>query len=619
LKYYILVLIAFPFCSIIYAQEHIAPLYYNAFVHPAATKLVAPTSAHKTTGIALSLPFFEDFTNYSPLPDSNKWVEHQVYINNTMCYQPISRGVATFDALDQNGYPYDSNYNYTPRYCDSLTSKPIDLSGIVPSDSLYLSFFYQPQGNGFYPLVGDSLLLYMRKSYSDWQLVWSAPGTQLQPFSQVLIPITDTIFLYNAFQFRFVNIAALNYSDANWNIDYIKLNTGRNMYDTLIADAAFADQPTQFLSDYTSMPYRQFMVNPAVELSSQYTAFIRNNYNFNQSVNYSSVSRETITNTPLNSDPLIATSIPTYQTQSVVYNTYTNTVPMAGIYDKVDFENKLYIQSIAPSDPSQNDTIVCNQVFDNYLAYDDGTAEKSYYLTQFSTLPAYLSIEYHLNKPDTLQGLAIYFGRQIPLPFSKFFSIIVYSSLNSINGGTSDNIVYRQDNLVPGYVDTINHFWVYSFNKGIPMPAGLFYIGTMQPAFGGSDSLYFGLDLNRVGTNHAYYNVSGNWTQSQISGAIMMRPLLGPAVVSTAIPNIAAPNTSIQLWPNPALDELNVSTEGQGSTTYAITDLSGKAIINGSFLQKGNINVNNLPPGLYLISFKNDKGFITETRKWIKQ
>ena len=617
-KYHILFLFTFLLPLILQAQEHVAPLFYNAFVHP-APGLKALKPAQKITSTSLSLPFFEDFTTYSPLPDSNKWVEHQVYINNTMCYQPISRGVATFDALDQNGIPYDSNYNFTSRYCDSLTSKPIDLSGLSPADSIYLSFFYQPQGNGFYPLVGDSLLLYMRKSYSDWELVWSAPGSTLMPFTQVMVPITDTIFMYNSFQFRFVNIASLNYCDANWNIDYIRLNSGRNMYDTLVGDAAFADQPGSMLNDYTAMPYRQFMVNPAAERALQYNAVIKNNYNFDQPLMYASKSVETYSNTALNASPLSGTTIPASQSQSVVFNAYTTTVPISGWYNTVDFQNKFYIQSIAASDPADNDTIVTHQIFDNYLAYDDGTAEKSYYLTQFSTLPAYLSIEYHLNAPDTLQGIAIYFGRQVPLPFNKFFSLLVYSSLNGINGGAATNILYRQDNMTPGYVDTINHFWVYSFNQPIPLPAGLFYIGTMQPAFGGSDSLYFGLDMNRVGTNHAYYDVQGNWLQSQVSGAIMMRPLLGKPVTSTNINVVTKPKVDFTIWPNPAQDILQISTEQSPTSTYFVTDLSGKTICSGALKQHAEIPINGFAAGLYFITIKNESGINLGTKKWVKQ
>lgn len=584
-------------------QRHFGPLH---------------TIARKTTG-SLPLPFFEDFTGYDPLPDSNKWVDKEVYINNTMCVSPVSRGVATMDALNAHGIPYDTVDNLAYHYCDSLTSKPIDLGSYTPGDSLYLSFFYQPQGNGFYPLVSDSLYLYMRKSFADWTLVWSAPGSTLQPFRQVMIPITDTIYLYNGFQFRFVNIAALDYADAVWNIDYIRLDTGRNMYDTAVNDLAFSTDPTFLLNDYTSMPYRQFMASPYGERASQFTDSIHNNYNSPQSVAYGYTSRELTTNTPLYTTPNLSNTVAApLQTQQLSDAAYTNTIPLANAYDKVVFENKFYFQSVSPSEPHENDTIIKEQVFDNYLAYDDGTAEQSYFLTQYPTLPAYLAIEFHLNRPDTLQGLAIYFGRQDPPPTYKFISLIIYSSLSGVNGGISDNILLKVDNIVPSYVDTINHFWVYSFNTPVHLPAGLFYAGTMQPAYDGADSVYFGLDVNRIGTNHAYYNVQSAWAQSQIAGAIMIRPLLGQPVAGTGVHNINIETLDWSLEPNPANNIVSLNYVNNIKTLYQVNDILGRTVLNGEVNKSRNIDISVLSPGMYFVTLCQD-GLTTTTKKLIKQ
>src|SRR5690606_15813475 len=97
------------------------------------------------------------------------------------------RGVATFDALNQYGLPYDTTGTGKPLlFADSLTSQYIDLSIYQPSDSIYLSFFYQPQGNGFYPEPPDSLNLYFKRENNTWTRLWYAPGNVLQPFKQVM-------------------------------------------------------------------------------------------------------------------------------------------------------------------------------------------------------------------------------------------------------------------------------------------------------------------------------------------------------------------------------------------------------------------------------------------------
>src|SRR6187402_1388498 len=89
--------------SAVMAQERTAPVNYNPILKDGYKET---NTARKAT--AISLPFFEDFTGSSPYPDAAKWVEHQVYINNTMCVTPVSRGVATFDALNDHGIPYDT-------------------------------------------------------------------------------------------------------------------------------------------------------------------------------------------------------------------------------------------------------------------------------------------------------------------------------------------------------------------------------------------------------------------------------------------------------------------------------------------------------------------------------
>ncbi len=526
-----------------FAQERVAPINFNPFVNNAAGKKAMPDRKPAAKGTAttpLSLPFFEDFLGYSPLPDSNKWVDFEVYINNTLRASPISRGVATFDALNSIGIPYDSFSNNDYQYADSLTSQTIDLSSDSAGDSVYFSFFYQAAGNGFFPDQQDSLYLFFKNKYGDYELVWSSPGDSiggdtLRPFQQVMIPVTDSLDFHNAFQFRFVNIAALNWSDAVWNVDYIRLNRNRNIGDTAVNDVGFTTNPSFLLNDYTSMPYRQFMANNVGETSSQYADSLRNNYSITQSVTYEYQGVALNTGTVLRAPSPIPTSVAPYSTVQLPFPAYYSTIPSPGAESTVIFENTYFIQSVSPTDPSGNDTIVKDQVFDNYLAYDDGSAEKSYYLNLFPTLPGKTAVEYHLNVPDTLRGLAIYFGRQVPFASYKYFSIFVYSALQGVNGASADNVLYEQDFFQPEYADSVNHFWYYSFTTPVMLPAGTFYTGTMQPAEGNSDSLYIGLDVNRIGNNHAYFNVVNTWAPSQISGALMIRPLLGQTVDYLAV------------------------------------------------------------------------------------
>lgn len=577
-------------------QEFAGPIRWNPFQ---VTNTVYPAPAKKTTAVQ-TLPFFEDFTDYGACPDSSKWQDCHVYVNNTMSFGAISRGVATFDDLNVKGLPYDSFNNGAVRYADSLTSQPIDLSADTVTDSVYLSFFYQPQGNGFYPLLQDSLMLFFKNRYGDFVKVWSIPGSTLRPFQQVMIPITDTLYFHGTFQFMFINIAALYWADAVWNVDYIRMDRNRSMADTAVPDVAFITTPSFLLSDYTSMPYSQFIAGHAWELASQVSDSIRNNDSVTQTVNYSYTVRDEGTGATLSSSGPTSLSLSPNQEKFVTAPLSISAFPVYPLHKSVVFETKYFMQTTAPGSLI-NDTVVRSQTFDNYLSYDDGTAEKSYYLNQLPSLPGKIAIEYHLNHTDTLRGMAIYFGRQIPFAFGKVFAIYIYSALAGINGSPKDIIIDSTDLLSPAYADSVNHFWYYTFAKPRLLPPGTFYAGTLQPV-GGSDSLYFGLDVNRIGGNHAYFNVFGNWTPSSISGAIMMRPLLGRYISGSSVDDVQFTKDDWQIFPNPAQNEIRLRYEGDNHPTFRITDLQGKVLLTGKAQNDQPIDISQLSPGMYFMN-----------------
>ena len=589
-------------------QEYAGPTNYNALLSGGPGDRIRNKTAKTTiTADTLTLPFFEDFTGYNVYPESSKWVDYEVYINNTMGASPVSRGVATFDALDSHGFPYDSFSNINFRYCDSLTSQPINLVGSLVSDSIYFSFFFQPQGNGFYPLPQDSLMLFFKDVYGGYVKVWATPGTTLQPFQQIMIPITDTLYFHNSFQFRFVNKAALYWADAVWNVDYIRMDRNRFAGDTVITDAAFTTNPTFLLNDYSFMPYNQFYANPLSEIVTQVSDSIKNSspafQNITSSFTVTDVTGGAVLSpagTPGSAlfsghqsqqvtGPLSAASFPAYPAgTSVVFETqYSLSAPFGG--------------------PTANDTIVKDQVFDNYLAYDDGTAEKSYFLVLSPTLDGRIAVEYHLNEPDTMRGMAIYFGRQAPEPLYKNFNIFVWSALSGVNGASADVAIDSAEFYVPQYTDSQNHFWVYTFDNPLPLPVGTFYAGTQQPAASGDDTLYFGLDVNRIGSNHAYFNVLHTWQPSLITGAIMMRPILGKHVIGTAVSDVRLNQPKWQVTPNPATDRLQLEMETEApQAVYRITDLLGHCVLQGTARNDKVIDVSSLAPGMYLVNIVNN-------------
>jgi hypothetical protein len=580
------------------AQEHTAPLNYNPFVQAAAPKTRPHLLMRPTT---LSLPFFDDFTIDDLFPNPNLWIAgQQVYINNTMGRNPISRGVATLDGLSQYGVPYDTLNPYTLRYADSLTSMPIDLSSYSPADSIYLSFFYQPQGNGFAPKTTDSLMLFMLRENGVWVKAWSMQGTAVAPFTQVMIPVALTDYLHSGFQFRFVNKVSIGLADNVWHVDYIRMNAHRSIHDTAVNDIAFSEEAGSMLQDYTFMPYRQFMANPSGARAAQQTVHIRNHYGSGQSVVVTRVGKETQSSLPLDNTSSTPWAVGSYADAVIPMDVYSNTAPQGGLYDKVVFQNQIFLNPAPAGQPQDNDTIIQRQVFDNYLAYDDGTAEQSYFLNLFPSLPGKVAIDFNLNQPDTMRGVAIYFGRQVPMASNKFFAVQVYKNI-AFNGGT-DQLIYQEENLLPGYVDTVNHFWVYKLETPVVLPAGVFYVGIMQPAFSGS--LYYGLDVNRTGGNHLYYNVLGTWQSSLVSGALMIRPLLGQPVQATGATSVASARHSSFIYPVPADRFFYFRTGNSGTFAYRITDLHGRIVQTGKTQDDTAIDVSALSGGVYFVSYQ---------------
>ena len=114
----------------------------------------------------LTLPFFDDFSKVSVAPDSTKWTDRNALVSDGFPLNPPTRNAATLDVLDEQGRVYD--YAISNAFiAEYLTSARIrldsifdpELKALTPADSVYFSFWYQPQGNANPPEPQDSLVL----------------------------------------------------------------------------------------------------------------------------------------------------------------------------------------------------------------------------------------------------------------------------------------------------------------------------------------------------------------------------------------------------------------------------------------------------------------------------
>lgn len=583
------------------AQEYTAPLQDNAVLQQAAqpaTGMQRPT--------LLTLPFFEDFSNNNVYPVPERWTDHYVFISNTMALQPISEGAATFDGLNEVGVPYDSLIAFNVMNADSLTSQPIDLSSYVASDSLYLSFFYQPKGNGFAPKLSDSFLLFLLQSNGVWQQTWKVAGDSVAHWQQVMIPVKDTGFFHDHFQMRWVNKATMGISNSHWHLDYIRLDANRNMSDSLINDVTMSNASSTLLGDFSAMPYRHFKTDPSSFLATQVTSTLHNNSNtgLSHTVNFEA---KLVSNGNVLHTSNASTVSTAYSFNDVSFATYA--LPDIAEDSRFSIEHKYYSSGSFPDEPKENDTIRQVQHFENYFAYDDGTAEQSYFLNLLPSAPGRTAVEYALYTPDTLRGIAIQFARQVPSGANKEFSIAVFRNI-AINGG-QDELIYQEDFILPKYSDTAQGFVTYAFEQPQIMDEGIFYIALVQPAGGISDSLYFALDVNRTTGNHRYFDVGTGWASSQIQGALLLRPLVGPALPLTAVNEQERQVFTCTLQPNPTTAQITVTVNDPQATTmnYMVYDMAGKKVLEGNLKSGEVIPTGHLKPGTYIfqLTHKDDK------------
>ncbi len=207
------------------AQEVLTGLPSNNVVHRKLLQTeMKSISKSAPKASFLSLPFFDDFTASRVFPDSHRWVEKATFVNNSFCYLPPNQWVVTFDALDSAGNIY-KNATSAPFKADRLTSQPIRLDSVFspvraklsPADSLYLSFYYQPQGTGDAPEESDSLVLAFRELtgdtvFSHIDSVWISVNNFLNTPQDTLHPL-DTLWAKPPCNTRFFLV---NYSTLVW-------------------------------------------------------------------------------------------------------------------------------------------------------------------------------------------------------------------------------------------------------------------------------------------------------------------------------------------------------------------------------------------------------------------
>lgn len=602
----------------------------------------------KAQDVALGLPFWDDFSYVGPYPDPALWSDDYVFVNSSFAFHPKTVGVATFDALDGQGrfYGHIQSTN-TPFPADQLSSHPIRLDsvydpvarGLAPSDSVVLSFYYQPQGMGGAPNQEDVLKLEFLRNPGHyaldedgeviwvddlWETVWESDGMSLSTFSsdtfpyfrQVAIPITDPDYFRNDFRFRFQNEVSypplpsgqsldnISGSRSIWNIDYVYLNHGRNTQAEHYFDIAFAAPAQSILKKYTSMPWSHYIVNAPQHLRERFSMKITNLDNNTYPYSYRYFIRDEAGNVVRNYSggtwniaPFSTSGYQPYQPHADPI-VIPNPLPTAPASERHFDIVHVVRAGIAGDDRQRNDTIVYRQSFENYFSYDDGVPEQGYGLK--GPWDPKLAYRFTASTADELGAIRFFFnptlnGQNEDRPFL----ITVWERLYP-----EEVILYQSEKQVLSqYGEDLNQFVTHHLEQTV-IVTDTFFVGLVQPGnIGINEFLSLGYDWSNNAGQHLFVNTSGEWEPSIYQGALMIRPVMGADKQPTPVKEPAA-GLPFTVYPNPVKgNTLNVHLEEgrlhDGLVKFDIFDLYGRIVYSGDY--SPGLEISGLSNGIYLL------------------
>lgn len=603
----------------------------------------ARTSAALTP---MLLPFWDDFSlnkfdglRNTAYPNDTLWEYSQrVWVNDHMGINPPSIYVATFDGYDSLGKPYAKNDILAKGFADRLTSRPLrmDLVAQANRNNVFINFFYEIQGNGEAPDVGDVLYLYFKDKDGIWNEVWRIENDgklDKTKFVEVKIPITDSKYFHNKFQFRFQNFGRISGPYDTWNVDYVYVSNGKAKYPRKYED--FPDRTivnglTSLFQDFQSIPLKHLRsspssmtANPSVILSNRRAdqdgapGFSeRAGQPTNISTKAQIISRKNKILTF--SNYVLSTNYPTginLEYKKLDVFTIPATPDLSSIDNdsdsiaiRITFNLERSDNKIKPFDSDggdwdttvykrinflYNDTIKRTFTSASYYAYDDGTAE---YGARINGIGTQLAYEFNLKTTaaDTIVAIDYYFP-----PFGdESTQSVQFHVLGALTGQETDYL-YRRNTQIKR---STNNVFVRE-NLASPVTVqGKFYIGWRLLS---NALIPVGLDRSFDSGSKMFYNSSGDWIQNKdLKGSLMIRPVFirkgqAPPPVAVADEPVAA------LYPNPntGIFYLPIAAE-----QISIVDVTGRPVSTSVEEDQEQKKVSaDIPMGIYVVRYFDGK------------
>lgn len=556
-------------------------------------------------------PFTDDFSYPSDKPSAALWQDAKVWVNDEMALFQNSLGVATFDGLNEYGFAYKENALGSDSLADVLTSAYLDLQGL---SNVYLSFQLQEGGRGELPSNNDSIVVeYWSPVTADWTQVWGQKGSGTSgPFSSVILPVQGANYLQKGFRFRFAAYGARAGAYDIWNVDYIQLDKDRNPSDTIITEPAIARAHPLIIGSgaYTSWPWWVSNASSVANRPSTLEFIYRRNgavpsggwslnlgqfrWEENGSLIQQTTAVPVITNTQHNQDQTFTVSVPS--------------TAMTSFSGPTTVSTKVWFDGSAAGFRS-NDTVRGTLTLDNYLALDDGSAERAYAVQ--NVIGGRVAQKFKvggLGGSDTLKGMYFNFV-DAGEAYTSTFRMAVWAPADSGDG--PGNILYMSDSLYRPFTGYYRgDMMPYELDSSVSLNAyaeiWLGYICTS------SNPMYLGLDQQRTLPSGMprYYGDGFNWYQSLEPGVAMMRPYFRYSPTDMAVEELAQ---DFKVYPNPSSGSLSIESP---SAHYVLRTLTGATVAAGHVEGYNNLELHHLDAGLYILSLRTAQGIAQV--KWIK-
>lgn len=591
LKFIIVWVIAILWSGSIMAQL-LTPLTHD-IPRVRAKNSFQPLGQHGLLDTPLQLPFFDDFAGSEGLPDPSHWRSGGgVLVSNRYALDPITIRTATFDGLRADGQPYGPSSLVGP--VDTLASQPIQLSGLQPADSLYLSFYWQAGGLGDAPNFSSAgnyfLRLEFRKNSGEWATVWQENGLgRTTPFVPVMVPLREVAYFHEAFAFRFVSSGNQGGVRDLWNVDYVLLDQNRRRGQLHSHDVAMRYQVSSLLRRFTAMPVHQFFLDPAAELSPSVQTYLANLNNMPAAISWRGVLRNQTTGQPADTFLRGNAVIPAPDQQYLIQGSVSAS-QIAFSRQALQLRHTLFLTTKEQDTRYRyNDTVSRVTELSDYYAYDDGTAETGFSYNASGTV--HVAYRFELNQPDQVAAFRMYFTRT-----NAPGTVLSFRIWREENGLPVEPAVYTQGFRVPE-AENLDKFVEVKLTEPVPV-SGVFYAGWSQPA--GTSFMNVGYDLNESAVSKMFgWTISTGWTALELDGgALLLRPVMN-GIITGNKGEVASPR--LEVAPNPSSGKIAIEGAYEQVCIY---DVSGRSLLCRTQEEVGTaLDLGFLPQGMYLLRF----------------